>query len=384
MTHIRQATGSPRAPRSVPDASAQTHRAKSPKRDAAASEAPVYHALAQMARDAGFREVTPSQVHVYAKARLLPPTAVRQSLGNRGFASELHPQVVDQLLALCELRKLTRSHEALAVLLWADGWDVPLGIVKEALLSCLPPARMSRSVRALDHLDRLARRSLPRLMRTMRPGRMGDAALDAAATLAPVAYGIADPIDDVAGGNLERLGGLDRGRLDAIGSAEPWLAGPPSFAWNVMLRYAPPWRVRSYIEAADAALLDRSRAHARFLIYEIPAFARGLEAGGGRGFGGWRFLARLVPRQAAMLGTIAVVLDRYPALFRRFDLLIEGISPLAERRDVLLELAAEYARQHPDQSALLRRHGLYGLVTRGLARRLDGVDELLARAEAVA
>ncbi|MEX2135775.1 MAG: hypothetical protein WEB29_02275 [Chloroflexota bacterium] len=259
-----------------------------------------------------------------------------------------------------------------------------MDMLKVALRSPLPTARLSRSDRSLDRVDRIARRNLPRLMRMLRPGRMGGAALDAAAALAPVLWALVDRIDSVAGSNLERLVGLHRGRTDGLPGAKPWLTGRPSFAWNAMLRYAVPSRVRPYIAAADQGTLDRSRLHARFLIYELPAFARGLEARKGVGFGGLRFVAQLGPQHAAMLGCIAVVADSFPAMSRRFDLLIEGVAPFAEPRDILLALASEYASQHCDQAGLLRRHGLDGLIERGLARRLEGVDDLLTRAEAFA
>lgn len=381
MSHLRQARGSTRASRRFSLDRVPTDHRKSPERGGA--EAPVYGSLSEAAQAAGFTEITPSRVHLFAKARLIPPTSTRRSLGIHGFATELRPRVVEQLLALCALRRLTRSRKALAVLLWADGWDVPIDVLKLALRSPLPSRRLRCSDRSLDEVDRLASRTLPRLKRMLRPGRIGDAALDAAAALAPVVWALLDRIDSVSAANLERLMGFHRGRTDSLPGVKPWLSGRPSFAWNAMLRYANPSMVRDYIDGADQETLDRSQAHARFLIYELPEFVRGLEAREGSGFGGMGFIARLGPQDAALLGCIAVVVDSFRAMSRRLDSLIEGLGPQAERRDVSLQLASAYTAQHPDQAGLLRRHGLDGLAERGLARPLEGVDELLARVEAL-
>lgn len=154
-----------------------------------------------------------------------------------------------------------------------------------------------------------------------------------------------------------------------------------------MLRYAPAHEVRNYLESIDGALLQKSQTHARFLIHEFPAWARAIEACSGRGFAGWRAIARLDMQHAAMLAmlaVLAVVIDRFPALSRRLDLLIDGWAANAARRDMLLELHAEYARQHPDQARQLRRDGLEGLEQRRLLRPLHGIDELLARAARLA
>lgn len=360
----------------------ETHSKNSPKQGAGRHESPIYQSLAAAANRAGHTEITASKVHLFTKAGLLPPASVRRSLGNAGFGSEPLPQAEAQLLALGTFRHLTKSHKNLAVLLWIDGWDVPSAVLKEALLEWLPPARVPTSERALDRIDRMASAVAPKLHRRLRPGRIQSTASDAAATLVPAALGVLDFIDDLAGSRLERLIGLHRGRTDSVGTAGPWLRSRPSFGWKVLMRYGKPLSVRRYINALGEEQLEASRAHVRFAVHCLPVLAQAMEARRGVGFAGWRIIAQFGARHAAMLGAVVLTLDRWPALYRRFDQLIEGLTPHVERCQLTVELANEYRRQHRDQARDLRKHGLDGLLARGAARPLTGAEELLDRAAA--
>ena len=381
MSHSRQATGSARASRTVPAGRSQTDRQKSPKQQR--GEAPIYQDLAAAARAAGFAGVTALVVHTFVAAGLIPAPAVRQSRGRYGFTSTPNPTAKDQLLALCEYRRWTRSRNALAVLLWADGWEVPSALLKSALCSPFPARRLRTDDRTLDRLDRLATGSVRRLMRMLRPGHIGQAAHDAAAALAPAMFAVIDRLDDVAAANIERLMGMHRARTDIAPGAPPWLTTRPAYVWNLMLRYAPPWSAKAYIKAADRQLLDRSLAHARFLIYDFPALCRALEARRGRGFGGLHWLGKLGPRHATVVGAVTVVIDSFPAMSARLDALIDGVGPTVALGRMLSDLADEYRKQYPDHRQLLDRVGLEGLAVQGVARPLTGVDDLLARAEAL-
>jgi hypothetical protein len=345
-------------------------------------EAPAYRELARIAAEAGYPEVTASRVHGWATARLLPRTAERVSRGSTGFSSELRPGVADQVIALAKHRRLTANRHTLAVLLWLDGWDVPRELVRRALLSVIPRRTLSdASEQALDRLDRIAAAVAPLLVQRFRPGRRGArVASDAASALVPAVHGAYEPDEDAAG-NLELIAGLDRGRTDALQGAAPWLRGPARAPWRFMSRQAHPSRVRHYIRRLPSEELDRTRRHARYLAYELPAFARAFEVRFGAGFAGLRALAMLTTRNAEIPAAVAVVVDRFPSLSGRLDLLIEGLAPHQQRRDALLAIADAYASEHPDQRAALSRYGLDGLLRRGRLRRLRGHRELLARAE---
>ena len=260
-----------------------------------------------------------------------------------------------------------------------------MDLVKAALLSAVPARTLSGdSERVLDRLAGIASGVTPRLVRTLRPGRMRRGqAEDAAVALLPATHGALEP-DETAGKNLERLGGLHRARTDAPAGVRPWLRGSAARAWVFMVRFAPPTKVRQYISTLEPADLDRSRAHARYVIYELPAFARLVETRFGRGFAGFRLVAQFGPTNAEALAAAAVALGRFRPLARRFDLLIAGMEPFRERRDVLLAIGAEYERQHPDQRQAFRKAGLDGLLEAGVLRPLDGVDALLATAERLA
>jgi len=305
--------------------------------------------------------------------------------GSTGFSSELRPGVADQVIALAKHRRLTANRHTLAVLLWLDGWDVPRDLVRRALLSVIPRRTLlDASDQALDRLDRLAAAVAPLLVRRFRPGRRGaKVAADAAFAMVPAVHGAYEPDEDAAG-NLELIAGLDRGRTDGLQGAAPWLRGPARAPWRFMSRQAHPSRVRDYIRRLPSDELDQTRRHARYLAYELPAFARAFEVRFGAGFAGFRVLAMLTTRNAEIPAAVAVVVDRFPSLARRLDLLIGGLAPQRERRDALLAIAEAYLLEHPDQRAALRRYGLDGLRQRGRLRPLSGHHELLARAERLA
>ena len=379
----RQAPEPSGARSTISSTSPRTFLGNSPKRDT--GEAPAYRELARIAAEAGYPEVTPSRVHTWVTARLLPPTAERVSRGSRGFSSELRDGAVAQLIALAKHRRITANRHTLAVLLWLDGWDVPRDLVRSALLSVIPRRTLSdASDEVLDRLDRLAAPIASLLVRRFRPGTRGArVAVDAAAALIPAVHG-AYEADEYAARNLELIAQLDRGRTDRLEGTPAWLTGTARAPWRFMSRHAHPSRVRHYIRCLPAEELDRTRRHAGYLAYELPAFARAFEVRFGAGFAGLRALAMLTTRHAEIPAAVAVVVDRFPSLSRRLDLLIDGLAPQRQRRDALLAIAQAYASEHPDQRAALRRYGLDGLLERGQLRRLSGHDELLRRAERLA
>lgn len=358
-SQVRQATGPSGASGKLRHAPRKTHPKKSPD-----DEAPVYRQLAAAAHSGGFPGITPARIHGWVGVGLLPRTSVRT--GAFPFASELRPGIEDQLLALCRLARSTTSRSSLAALLWADGWEVDLDLLKDALLSYLPSRSLSTATdEELDDFDRAISARVSAFMRLVRPGRAQAATSDALAALGPLLYGASDSLDNEAATAIERVAGVHRARVDWVGAATPWLVSEPAEAFNLLLGAESWTSSRAYLAGLDSAGLAESRTHARFLMHELPEFARGIEALLGRGFGGLRWFARMLPRDAPMMALAAVLVGRDPRLVANLDAMIASLASIRDSMRLAIDLAAEYADRHPDQRAALRRYGLQGLADRG-------------------
>jgi hypothetical protein len=341
-------------------------------------EAPSYRRLALTAAEAGYPEITAARIHVWAQARLLGEMDA--------------PDLDARLIAVCAARRQTASRSAIAVLLWAQGWQLDDDLLRRSLLSALPRRNLSRASDAqLDALDEVARRKAPRLVRILRPGRLpaalGGFSRSVAGTLAAIGYGVVEPIDDVTAALIERAIGLHRARTDRLDDVGPWLTGRPSRVFRLIGRYARPGMIRGYLRQTSVSRLDEARPYARFLIEDFPVIARAVECRRGRGFGGMHWIGTLGPKNAPSLAVVAIYAVRFAALRRRFDSLIDGLGPAISQAHLTLALVAAYQLQHSDQQAALRRYGLDGLLARGDLRPVDGVgdivDALLSAAPAV-
>jgi hypothetical protein len=229
-------------------------------------EPPIYRELAEAAHAAGFADVSASQVHEWVVDGLLPPTAHQRSRGRHGFVSEPREGVVEQLLALCQHRAQTKSRDRLAMLLWFDGWPIPTGRIRCAVLRAWPdPARLASDLsteRGLDILDRFAREFGPPLLRETGLLRLRrDAAANATYDAVGLAMG-AFGIDDEAAAQLQKILAID----PAITEARPDPRSPDVYGMLV--------RCRRLVEQASADDLETARPRARRLAIELPFMGR--------------------------------------------------------------------------------------------------------------
>src|SRR5690242_2457307 len=77
--------------------------------------------------------VSPAQLDHWYKEDCLPHPEQRHPLGQSGSASYYPPPSSRQLLALCRLHKRETRYTHLRFLLWLEGFDIPIGAVRESL-----------------------------------------------------------------------------------------------------------------------------------------------------------------------------------------------------------------------------------------------------------
>lgn len=292
---------------------------------AGAGQAPVYRELAAAAHAAGHTDVSPTQIHEWVMDGLVPPTSRQVSVGRRGFTSVREPGVEEQLLALCHLRRETKSWDRLAILLWLDGWPVAADRLKSALLAELPVAPEKRrwTEKELDQLGVIADRRGPSLAQRLGIGRIGRrVAADGLYLLVSIALGTVRGVDEDAARTIERVAGMDpRARTDTIDGVGPWLTGSAAAGLDGFARAFSISRVQDLVEEATDADLAAARERARFLARDFPVMVRVLELTRGRNFAGLRLVGRLVSR----MPHLAVAM----ALYAEGARLADGLDELA-------------------------------------------------------
>lgn len=322
-------------------------------------EAPVYSRLAAFGVANGY-SVSAAAIHRWVRQRLLPPTATKHSRGRRGFVSKPNAGVEAQLLALLEWRKLTKSTDALRVLLWMDGWTIPTTDVLAAVGRSMPSRlRLTESLR--EEVSRIARKSAVTVRR-----RVGAHGMDPESAAEGLEFLVLRALGDRsdAGGtvaeSLHQLLGLDRAQSDAVGDTPPWLPPTsPSEAPQIL----DDARISEFPESVSAATtrdLERNRARVAFLVSVLWAAAEVIELYGGPNFAGMRGLRLHGPGHAPFAVALALHIDRI-GLGERLDTLIEA-TEASGIRDAIAALAEvrEAVASHP-QRALIRRRGLRAL-----------------------
>lgn len=313
------------------------------------TERPVYESLAATARAAGHTDVTASRVHRWVRDRLLPATGRQIPLGRAGFRTERSVAAEAQLLALCKWRRHTKRLDELAVLMWADGWEVPTDRIRRALRSFLPrslPKASSRAERARlqEQLEELAYKFAPRAK--ARFGRRGVQREEIAEALLPILQrvaGVGGRIRNVDAEVIEQLTGQDRARTDAVGGASPWLQTPPIES----LRLATELSFESVAEIVSAVTdldLERARPRLRFWLFEAPELAVRVAARGDPGFAGFHLFAMLRLSAAVEALVLMLFFDRLE-LGGNLDELIADLSEILGR-EAPLSITAAAGRDH--------------------------------------
>lgn len=296
------------------------------------AERPVYEALAASAGAAGFENVTASQVHRWVRDRLLPATGHQVALGRPGFRTVRSPAAEAQLLALCAWRRQTKRLDELAVLLWADGWDVPIARIRRTLITFGPkslPNTTGRAQRADLHeqLEEMAYKFAPRVKAHF--GRRGVEREQIAEALLPllqVIAGLGGRIRKADARVLESLTGVNRGRTDSANNVAPWLQTPPLEAAGLATEFSLASVTDMTANATDQEL-DHARRRVRFWLSDAPELARRLGQNGDPEFAGLHVLASFRPNRAVEALVLMLFFDRL-GLSSSQDELIAGLSEI--------------------------------------------------------
>ena len=212
---------------------------------------------------------------------LLPSPGRRVSLGRAGTRTERDEGVEGQLLALCQFRRLTKSWDRLAILLWAEGWRVPTERYRRAVLAELPqmpdptslwdehPSALqgrdpeSLTEEELDELDRAAATAAPKYRRLL---KRQDRSL--AADVTSAVLGMALGTTELT--SREVADALDRA---AVTDLVPSPVGAEHDAVAELERLTQAFsieKVRRMLEGATIDELEASRMHVRVLLKAVP------------------------------------------------------------------------------------------------------------------
>jgi len=308
-------------------------------------------------------------------AGLIPSTGEQRSFGRRGFVTVRARGVEEQLLALCGLRRETKSWTALTILLWVDGWPIESNRLKTAVLAEMPgPYELVMDDGAFDRLDELARRKGARTFRRLHVGRIGYRQASEGAYLALLlALGQVDDLDESAEQTIRRVAGL--GSKPEVGEAT---ADTESARFAAFVGLFSVHHLRSAVEDATEVDLAAVRPRAHFLLRDLPDLIRAADLYGGRTFSrknlrGIERVGGLASRARWVAVSFPLVLA-YEGIAQRLDTIFEPlIEQVAQARE-LLRIGDIYQRKHPDQIEALRKVGLRGLEERGLLVPLTPAD----------
>jgi len=233
------------------------------------------------------------------RAQGLLPRPIRT--GHHGRAPVwIYPASADrQLIALMAWREHTKDPDVLRVLLWVDGFPIPLAAIKTALAGALQTM--------LDLLDReitkqAKQHGLDPDQSTDREHALGLIASTLAAKRGPKAlprharvsagqrtravelimrrFALGEPVTVTTeeAATVERVLGVSpNGRRDRVDGAGPWLTGPAEDLFDVAGIVAVPRALTAVLDATDAEL-ETARQMAAVLWRYLPLLARMLAA----------------------------------------------------------------------------------------------------------
>jgi len=258
--------------------------------------APLYRELATRIGVESRYSTTPSQIHEWVMAGLLPKTPI-ESLGwGRGFTATPSEQLFPQLIALCRFREVTDRTDRLRMLLWLEEWQVDSSRVLQDLLVRLEflPRRKPSEPHGMDRFSRGVQRVAPDFVRRLGiRGLKGSSAIDGVYAAGLVVFGQVVEVDRWSVELLVRAFGLDRALRDRIGETGPWLTGDLVADLRRFARMRPLTTLYDRVAVFTPDELDEIRPYARFVTLDLPLFGRALEVRFGAnafGFGGLRIV----------------------------------------------------------------------------------------------
>lgn len=320
-------------------------------------------ALLKLSASAGY-DVSARMLETFRAQGLLPrPTRT----GHRGRAPVwLYPAGADrQLIALLGWRERTKDPNLLRVLLWLDGFPIPLTGIRDALTdglrSMLDLLEREISAQAERHgldaskavhrdqaLGRMASALAAKRGQNALPrhARVGARQRARAVELMLRGFALGEQVevttDDATA--VERVLGLSPGRRHRVDGAGPWLTGPPEELFDGAEIVAIPQTLAAVLDATDAEL-DTARQMVAVLWRYLPLMARMLAAlFDDENYAGMSGLARLDQQPELVLILVPAIISMLRAGWEQNLRAI--IASLAELPDIsaqtqhLLELPA--------------------------------------------
>lgn len=239
-----------------------------------------------------------------------------------------------QLVALLRWRQHTKDPDLLRVLLWLDGFPIPVSAVRQALARQLQvmtntieqaigqqelrldldPADSAADVRAIDALARTAasRRgatAIPRRGRVTADDRARAVSMMLRMFLGQAIEGTA-----AEAATMERVIGIaPKGRRNAIGDSEPWLTGSAGDLFGLASSIALPNLVKAVADATSADL-TAARQTVISLVRYLPILVRLIAALSGDGnYTGLEGISQIDQHPEAVLILVPIVLTMLQA-----------------------------------------------------------------------
>jgi hypothetical protein len=244
--------------------------------------------LIAAAAAAGYR-VSARLLEVLRAQELLPrPRRVGQHGRSPLWVS---PEGTDrQLISLLGWRTVTKNPDVLRVLLWLDGFAIPPGAVRDAIVTNMRSVlnELERALATMGDADAPADRdeqihllaaaaaskrgprAVPRRSRVTAAERTRSMEL----LLRMVGLGEAVVVSTDEAAAVERVLGIGpAGRNDRVGDAGPWLAGPPEALFTAVDVIALPKALQAVLDATDEEL-ELARGIVVALVRYLPLAAR--------------------------------------------------------------------------------------------------------------
>lgn len=323
--------------------------------------------------------VTVRQLERWHKQHLLPRKVQEHRPGVRGSISCYPPGTESQFLALCRWRQRRRKLHELRFWLWWEGWDIPIGPLRESLLRLLPERPQPSGTDSLDAAEQATVTLLksPRsnaaaaVRRRLRDPVEVESAL---INLLVVPFG-GLPVwgshglqEDLGEKPVERLllhaMGLERAAIDRVGSVAPWLpageaAVPDAIARLVQGGSADIEMLRTSVRDASVSILGQARTYTKLFTEDLPPIAAAVQATYGRdafGMGSLRPFAEADARSRVLLLAICLRLRTLlgDAPFEALRQTVTAVRPGAEAVLSIVQTDPTLARLFgPDGSRLL-------------------------------
>lgn len=360
------------------------------------SEGMSGEALLALAHDHGHPDVTESKLrHWYKEEDCLPRPRQVPRKGSRGSVTIFPAETGPQLLAMCRLMAEQPGQrpdfDALRVLLWAEGYAIPMERIRASIEALAFPASgwlrnilRSHSIRFKDMFDaleavarvlarHLAQSVIGKQIRQRLPNSEDQVSLLIAQLQMlfgrePAFDSIEEYVESDEASRDKSLGelmrdamGLERAQTDRFPGEEPWLPHDLTPTWIEMARSGvfSLRRARNTLHAATEEALNQARADREIFFGGLPRIGRGCETIFGEnafGIGIFRVLDEFSrTAKDKFLGTelLIVLILRTASWGDRMDEIAVAIRNVLPACDHLLKLMPVLHEELPDAARAL-------------------------------